>query len=39
MSWFNYVGLIIIAVIMIPNIIYAVKRKNGFLKLPKFLNK
>lgn len=29
MSWFNYIGLIVIAVIMIPNIIYAVKRKDG----------
>lgn len=30
MPWFNYIGLIIIAVIMIPNIIYAVKRKGSF---------
>ncbi len=29
MSWFNYYGLIIMAVIMIPNILYAVKRKNN----------
>ncbi len=28
MSWFNYYGLAIMAVIMIPNIIYAVKKKN-----------
>lgn len=28
-SWFNYIGLIIIAVIMIPNIIYALTRKDG----------
>ena len=27
MSWFNYYGLAIMAVIMIPNIIYAVKHK------------
>ena len=31
MSWFNYYGLIIMAIIMIPNIIYAVKYKNGKL--------
>lgn len=29
MSWFNYYGLIIMAVIMIPNVIYAVKHKNS----------
>lgn len=28
MSWFNYVGLIIIAIIMIPNIVYAAKSKE-----------
>ena len=28
MSWFNYYGLAIMAVIMIPNIIYAVKHKS-----------
>lgn len=28
MSWFNYIGLIIMAVIMIPNIVYAVKNKS-----------
>lgn len=28
MDWFNYYGLIIMAVIMIPNIIYAVKHKD-----------
>lgn len=37
MSWFNYVGLIIIAVIMIPNIIYAVKNDDGFQS--KYINK
>ena len=30
MGWFNYYGLIIIAIIMIPNIIFAVKNKGGF---------
>lgn len=29
MTWFNYYGLAVMAVIMIPNIIYAVKHKNG----------
>lgn len=29
MDWFNYYGLIIMTVIMIPNIIYAVKHKNS----------
>jgi len=29
MGWFNYYGLAVMAVIMIPNIIYAVKHKNG----------
>ncbi len=28
MSWFNYYGLIIMLVIMIPNIVYAVKHKD-----------
>ena len=28
MDWFNYYGLAIMAVIMIPNIIYAAKHKN-----------
>ncbi|MDE7209285.1 MAG: hypothetical protein K2O31_05315 [Clostridia bacterium] len=28
MNWFNYYGLAIMAVIMIPNIIYAAKHKN-----------
>ena len=28
MGWFNYYGLAIIAVIMIPNIVYAVKNKS-----------
>ena len=30
MGWFNYYGIAIMAVIMIPNIIYAVKCKDGF---------
>lgn len=29
MDWFNYYGLIIMAIIMIPNIIFAVKHKNS----------
>lgn len=28
MGWFNYYGLAIMAIIMIPNIILAVKHKN-----------
>lgn len=28
MGWFNYYGLIVMAIIMIPNIVYAVKRKG-----------
>ena len=30
MSWFNIYGLIFVAVILIPNIIFAVKCKDGF---------
>ena len=30
MGWFNYYGLIFIAIIMIPNIIFAIKQKDGF---------
>lgn len=30
MDWFNYYGLIIVAVIMIPNIVFAIKIKDGF---------
>ena len=30
MSWFNYYGLIFIALIMIPNIVFAIKCKGGF---------
>lgn len=29
MGWFNYYGLAFMAVIMIPNIIYAIKHKNN----------
>ena len=29
MTWFNYYGLIFMAVIMIPNIIFAIKNKNA----------
>lgn len=28
MDWFNYYGLIIMCIIMIPNIVYAVRHKN-----------
>ena len=28
MSWFNYYGLIIVAIILTPNIVYAVKNKG-----------
>ena len=37
MEWFNYYGLIIIAIIMIPNIIFAIKHKEGFAN--KYQNK
>ena len=30
MGWFNYYGLAIMVVIMLPNIIYAVKCRDGF---------
>ena len=30
MDWFNYYGLAMVALIMLPNIIYAVKCKNRF---------
>ena len=30
MGWFNYYGLIIIAIIMVPNIIFAIKNKEAF---------
>lgn len=28
MGWFNYYGLAVMAIVMIPNIVYAVKRKS-----------
>ena len=30
MGWFNYIGLIVICLILIPNIVFAVKNKDGF---------
>lgn len=30
MSWFNFIGLIFVAIILIPNIIFAYKNKDGF---------
>lgn len=33
MSWFNYYGLVIMAIIMIPNIIYAIKYKDDSLNV------
>lgn len=33
MGWFNIYGLIIIALIMIPNIVFAIKIQNGFENL------
>ena len=30
MEWFNVLGLIFIAVIMIPNVVFAIKCKDGF---------
>ena len=30
MEWFNYYGLIFVAVIMIPNVIFAATNKDGF---------
>jgi hypothetical protein len=37
MDWLNIFGLIVIAIIMIPNIIYAAKCKDGFIN--KWSNK
>ncbi len=31
MGWFNYYGLVFIVILMIPNVVYAVKNKNGFI--------
>ena len=30
MGWFNYYGLIVIILIMIPNMVFAAKNKDGF---------
>lgn len=30
MSWFNYIGLIIVVIIMAPNVVYAVKCREAF---------
>ncbi len=30
MSWFNYYGLAIVAIILIPNFVYAIKHKESF---------
>lgn len=30
MEWFNYIGLIFIAAIMLPNVIFAFTNKEGF---------
>lgn len=35
MDWFNYYGLAIIAIIMIPNIIFAIRNKSGLNNLYK----
>lgn len=37
MEWFNIFGLIVIVIIMIPNIVFAIKCKDGFQN--KFNNK
>lgn len=31
MSWFNYYGLIIVVLILVPNIIYSIKKKDEFI--------
>lgn len=33
MSWINFFGLIIVAVILVPNIIFAIRHKDGFVNL------
>lgn len=30
MGWFNYVGLCVMILILIPNIVFAIKVKDGF---------
>lgn len=37
MNWFNIYGLIFIVIIMIPNIVFALKCKDGFVN--KYNNK
>lgn len=37
MGWFNFYGLIFIAVIMIPNIVFAMRHRDGFVN--KYKNK
>lgn len=37
MSWFNYYGLIFIAIIMTPNIVFAITNRDGFKN--KYKNK
>ena len=38
MSWFNYIGLIIIILLLVPNIIYAIKIKEELKYQNKVLN-
>ena len=33
MGWFNYYGLVIVATLLVPNIVYASKNKEGFVNL------
>lgn len=33
MGWFNYYGLVIVATLLAPNIVYASKNKEGFVNL------
>ena len=35
MGWFNYYGLAIVLILMIPNIVFAIKRKDAFLNVYK----
>ena len=38
MGWFNYVGLIIIVLIMVPNVVYALKhRSQGNTNVPTYV--
>lgn len=38
MSWFNYIGLIIVILLLVPNIIYAIKIKEELKYQNKVLN-